>query len=377
MTQTEGVPSSSDPSGEKLALEIQKLTDENIKLSIEARKLKNDDRLIWRIASIIGPWITAFVAFAGVGISLYTLDQQGKLRSEEANDKAFQQALSMATDSQAGSDRRISGIYQLRRFWKNDPEAEIVAATIASLLTISDDKVSGAAMVRCAAADLIDAYAKTKGSNSHSDVPRLLYGNAEKGSLGLISYQNFILRRTAEKQSQEVERGVVDANRACISPLAATREAVRKGWADLSNVNLQSTDLDGALLYQADLTHSNLSRAWLRAASLRCANISYANISGIVINEDTDMTLAVANSELFSDQILVSYEKEGKKWAYTAADALREKDVIELEDHQWMEWKRSKFDGQKLIDLTGGKLPERVKNRRPDLKETIHRICWS
>src|ERR1051325_3667959 len=76
---------------EKTALEIYKLRLEN-------SKLKREGSLAARAALTLPPLITAFVAILGVGLSLTALYQQGKSRTDESNEKAFQQALSMAID---------------------------------------------------------------------------------------------------------------------------------------------------------------------------------------------------------------------------------------------------------------------------------------
>ena len=64
----------------------------------------------------------------------------------------------MATDPKGMDDRRVSGIYQLSRFWGNDEKVPIIAATISSLL-VAPDSISGASTVRCAAAaSITEAY---------------------------------------------------------------------------------------------------------------------------------------------------------------------------------------------------------------------------
>jgi hypothetical protein len=94
-------------------------------------------------------FITAMVAIIGVIISLYTQRETAastrRLRGDEnayrvstAHDVALQQALAMAADGTANNDRRISGIYQLGRFWINQQDRPVLAATLTALLSLPD-----------------------------------------------------------------------------------------------------------------------------------------------------------------------------------------------------------------------------------------------
>jgi hypothetical protein len=353
------------PEEEKLRLEIEKLQRENAKLDREGR---------WsaRAAAVIVPQITAIVAILGVVLSLYTLREQGRARTEEANEKAFQQALTMATDPAAGSDRRISGIYQLRRFWSSDREAEIVAATIASLLLLPDT-VPRAASVRCAAADAVNgAYDKTMAASRNLDVPRLLYGKADTGALGLISYQNYLLRQRMTPEQTQAEEAS-DTNRECATPMAATREAIRKGWPDLRNTNLQSTDLDGALLYQADLHGANLSFASLNRTSFRCANLSDAHLEELSFYHPPDVLLANVDAKKITRARAISRD-DNREFSPRDDAFLKqlEDGAIELSDSDWQKWKASGFDGKLLKELLHGTLPFALTGRQI---EDVRSLC--
>jgi hypothetical protein len=170
-----------DDSRQKDHLEIEKLR-------LETEKLRRDATWKGRLAAVMVPMsvsmITAVVAVVGIGISVWTLIQQGKDRSDEAHDKSLQQALSMATDNRA-SDRRVSGVYQLREFWRYERNEQVVAATLAALLVLPDNVLS-ASSVRCAAAEAIgSAYGKPKAAALLAEdttvrrIRGLLYGSSE------------------------------------------------------------------------------------------------------------------------------------------------------------------------------------------------------
>jgi Pentapeptide repeats (8 copies) len=317
-------PRESSSSQAKLKLEIEKL-------ALETDKLARDRTCLSRAASTITPLITAFVAILGVVLSLFTLWQQGRDRLQDANEKAFQMAMSMATDPQGLSDRRISGIYQLNRFWGEDDKVPVIAATITSLLLLPDT-LSGASNVRCAAAAAIaEGYQAQYSATRKIDLPRLLYGDARLGSLGLISYQNLLLRQSEGGVPDHQTIGELDEinnqNIQCKSPLAATREAIRKGWSDLAHTNLQQTNLVGAQLYAADLTGANLDRAWLFAANLRCANLANSYVDGLSLDRSTKFfftNVSHTKAGLFKP----SFPVEG---------------TISITNEQWREWRDSGF----------------------------------
>jgi hypothetical protein len=116
---------------------------ENEKLRLEIAKLRGDVTPRGRFASIILPTLvstlTAVVAVTGIAISIYML------HTHKANNSARTPTTSCCSklfrwlpDAGAASDRRISGIYQLGRFWgepERDPADElIVAATLTALV---------------------------------------------------------------------------------------------------------------------------------------------------------------------------------------------------------------------------------------------------
>jgi hypothetical protein len=330
-------PTQSDK--EKFSLEIEKLKRENA-------KLEREETTAGRIATTIVPLITTFVAFLGVGLSLLTLYQQKQDKLQDAHDRAFQQALNMATDAKGGADRRISGIYQLGQFWLRKDEAQIVGATITSLLLLPEN-VQDAPRVRCAAAEVVAmAYEPNMPKQQMKFIRTLLFGEASSGRTGLISLQNLKL---AHDKSNKPDEDPATANRYCSTPLAATREAIRKGWRDLRDTNLQSTNLDGAELYQADLYYANLSNSSVKNTNLHCANLAMANSLGTIL---TDAQLQLTNvpgpdQEMVHDQF---------------AQLTAEGAIIAISNEAWQDWKlNSDFDGDMLLKLLPKPVPRVIQ----------------
>ena len=272
------------------------------KLGLEIRQLRRDLTRMGRLGSLVLPSLvsvaTAFGAFASILISVYTLnrqsvvqDEQRKLLAEETDNKLLQEALSMATDGKAQSDRRISGIYQLGPLELADPRRELVVAnTLAALVALPDKDGVDASPVRCAAAAAIGLTFEpsatiTNGQSQRKHIAQLLYGTAgtgdQSGSLGLITRQNNVLRR---KQGwQPVKEDFNDKTIGCETPLVATREAIRRGYAYLASANFKNNDLSYTRLYAADLQGAELTGAQL-VGNLRCANLLNANLKDAKIN---------------------------------------------------------------------------------------------
>jgi hypothetical protein len=328
---------------------------ENDKLRLEIAKLRGDVTPRGRFASIILPTlvstVTAVVAVTGIAVSIYTLHTQGEQQRKDAHDKLLQQALSMATDAGAASDRRISGIYQLGGFWgkpERDPADElIVAATLTALVVLdapelsakSDDPsprdtkkaMQDVSVVRCAAAETIGAVLAPPAPNDASSVPQkrrlqqqlaayaktldalrsmlglgrdanqtririahLLYGNAKSedqiGSHGLMRRQNSILWR--KMNWGHIQGDSETTTLGCETPLAATREAIRKGYAYLALTDFHGNDLSYTRLYAADLRGAEFKDAELIGANMRCANLLDANITDEQLKAAADIRLA-------------------------------------------------------------------------------------
>jgi Pentapeptide repeats (8 copies) len=311
------------------------------KLKLEVENLQRDKTLMGRLGSI-APATTAVVAVAGIAVSVFALAFQGVQQAHDAHDKLLQQALSMATDSKGESDRRISGIYQLGNFWDKPEDELVLATTLAALVVLPDQKDEDESSVRCAAAAVIGEALDPSPTNKtkESERPRiakLLYGTSslahELGSLGLITRQNNILRRTPGRQSIPDDFNEWDKTLLCKTQLAATREAIRKGYAyfDLSYTRLYAADLQGAELIGAQLV----------GTSLRCANLLNAQMDDTTkINKFEDDK----NEGSMTDTRLANVDK-GKVGQFTRA--------INLSEEDWREWQKDHFTISKLQRLLG------------------------
>jgi Pentapeptide repeats (8 copies) len=308
-----------EPALAKLPSEAAKTQFELEKLELEVAKLRREASLSGRIAALVLPMfvstVTAFVAILGIGISVWTLAQQRTSQETDSHNKALQTALDMATDNKGQADRRISGINQLRRFWANQADEQVVAATLSAILILPDSVVD-AAPARCAAAEAIGAAYGINGAGTGVDraradrIAQLLYGNSE-GNWGLVSHENYLLRRALDRDSNPTrvadirKNDSLAVNLACDTPLGATREAIRKNWEYLRGVNLQYTDLSYALLYEADLSGALLMGAYLSNTMFRCANLSGADLMQYDIGNSPDLYLAnvrgVVSNGLFFD----------------------------------------------------------------------------
>jgi len=280
----------------KTALEISKLCLENAKLTREKS-------LAARAALTLTPLITAFVAILGVVLSLIALYVQGKSRADESNEKAFQQALSMATDPKGGADRRISGIYQLQTFWDGKEQIHVVAATLSSLL-ILPDSVQDASSIRCAAVSVIrDGLRRGREDSQKSILMNLFFSkiiNPEKigrHEIGeaLLTRPNRMIARMHPVNIQPVRFGTDDQYEEvnnCSTPIAATKAAIRLFYKYFDNINLGALNLDNTNLNSANLHNAELSDTSIRGASLRCANLSEADLTNLKLD---DARLGFAN----------------------------------------------------------------------------------
>jgi Pentapeptide repeats (8 copies) len=326
----------SSPSRETVKTEL-----EIDKLRLETDKLRREGTGFGRLAALILPAsqssITAFVAILGVVISIWSLYQQRTSQDKQNHDRALQIALEMATDNKGQADRRISGIYQLQRFWINQEDEAVAAATLSALAVLPDEQD---ASVRCAAAEAIGA-AVTQDDLKANDarvarVTRLLFGDATDGSLGLVSHANYLLRQTLDKGTHRKEFDSQDSKTAtwgCMTPLAATREAIRKSWRNLRSTNLAYTDLSYDEFYEADLANANLNGAILNNTNLRCANLFKTNIQS-TFNRGSDLFLANINNTISGINI---------------PDKLSLDKSLSLSDDDWRQWRDKKFDGEVLM----------------------------
>jgi hypothetical protein len=320
------------------------------KLDLEIAKLRREGTLTGRLL----PSSTAIAAIAGIVISIYTLIQQGTQQTNDAKTKSLQQALSMATNSQGQSDRRISGIYQLASFWADPADELVVATTLAALVVLPDPKDGDASSVRCAAAAAIGTALELTPSNKttkpqRESIARLLYGTAGEGhsfgSLGLLTRQNNILRR--KQHWDPIPEDSSDKTIGCETQLAATREAIRKGYAYLGSANFSDNDLSYTRLYAADLHGAELSGAQLVGTNLRCANLIAANMNvDTKINkfEDDKDDAAMTDTRLANvDKASLAKFGEHNPFAHT----------ITLSSDDWHTWEKDQFTISTLRQLLG------------------------
>jgi hypothetical protein len=130
------------------------------------------------------------------------------------------------------------------------------------------------------------------------------------------------------------------------SPLDATKEAVRKNWEYLREVNLTNTNLEGTWLYSADLQGACalLQNARLAGINLRCANLAETDFSG------SDLTAA--------DFFLARADK-------IAPDALQKSLPASMVFHgteqEWTQWRDNDFRVRKNSNA-----PVLVKNENQE-----------
>jgi hypothetical protein len=323
-----------------MASEKDRLEDQ--KLHLEIAKLKWDASLSGRFTSSALPRITAIVAVGSILLSIYTLRNQISEQRTEAHDKLLQQALSMATETDAksaASDRKISGIYQLGKFWgkpDSNVDDELIVAASLTALVVAKGQDDGASSVRCAAAAAIGAALAPHAPNdvAQKRIARLLYGNAKdkdhSGSLGLITSQNFILWRKADWHSIAGDSETTTLG--CETPLAATRQAIRLGYAYLAQANFTSNDLSYTRLYAADLRGAEFNEyTSLVGANLRCANLLDANVTGDQLMAAADIRLANVG------------ETVTRTWPLDH--------LIHLSDKDWHKWESGQFKIKALNEL--------------------------
>jgi hypothetical protein len=113
---------------------------------------------------------------------------------------------------------------------------------------------------------------------------------------------------------------------AATTPLDATKEAIRKNWEYLRDVNLTNTNLEDTWLYSADLDGALLINAHLARIDLRCANLADADFTG------SDLTGA--------DFLLARFD-------HTAPEALMKSlsasKLFSGPEEDWIKWRDNNF----------------------------------
>jgi hypothetical protein len=351
-------------SGSDRTQNAEKTSLEIAKLRLEIGKLERDRKLSGRAASTLTPLITAFVAILGVVLSLYTLHQQGQARTEESNEKAFQQALSMATDPKGSADRRISGIYQLRKFWDGKQQVDVIAATLAALVTVPDTVPDGPS-IRCAAVSAIrDAFRRAEDTSRKSMLMNLFFSrtvNRHEIGDALITTPNRMLAKTHSSQKQLERFGTDDQFaevRNCSTPISATKAAIQQFKSDLNGLFLSLMNLDSTNLIAANLHNAELNVTSMRGALLHCANFAEADLKEMRLDGARVGFMNIYKADIWAGDNRYSRE------------TLINKGAIEISDAQWREWQKSDFDGSILKKILGGTIPRIMWENSPKVIET-------
>jgi pentapeptide repeat protein len=300
------------------------MPDSEEKQRLEIKKLKQDTGLWARFSSVFWP-IVASLFTVVLGYATWQSSQQEMKRQDVQKQREFvSSALRDTTDANSSATRQIAGMWQVNALWTEEDEAtqDLMAATLASVLGSSPD-----VQVRCIAAEVIgnaitepDSFVGHSGSERAAHLAHFLYGH-KSGTIGVVVFQN--LQTKTKFASLPVQRcyGDADAN-----PLDATKEAVRKNWEYLRDVNLTNTNLEGTWLYGADLQGALLQNARLAGVNLRCANIAEADFSG------SDLTGA--------DFFLARADKISPE---TLQKSLPPAMLFHGTERDWLQWRENKF----------------------------------
>jgi hypothetical protein len=329
---------------------------EKEKTELEIKQLRNETGVLGTFSAIIWPVIATVITLA---ISLYALllsvhTQQAQLElqrtqhEQEKNNNLKQnlaKAIELATDPQGKPDRRIAGIWQLNDFLATKDDEVLVANVLAAELTLGDDY----RLARCAAAEVIaDAYGAdgVKGGSQEQRAARMagiLYGN-RSGDIGLVVRQHLLLRATEFGPTDRFGYSTSPdpkASNSCVTALDATREAIRKNWGYLREVNLNGTDLSRTQLYEADMANASFQHAYLRDANFRCADLSGADFTDA--NWD-GADFHFANVTGAVPPTFVEYAKNNGAF-------------VKMTDDQWLKWRKKGFlvfDHSFVLDSTSG-----------------------
>jgi hypothetical protein len=318
------------------------------KLALEVEDLRNRIGFWAQFSSVLWPVVGGALTVV-LGILTYRVAeqqatlaaQQGDLtkevdRIDEANKhrEILDRALMAATDDSAAVDRRIAGIWEIAGFWRVQDDEGVVANTLAAELLLTDDKYRFA---RCAAAEAIgdgikDDPASFHGGSDEARSQRIaarLYGKSD-GSLGVVSLANVFLSRLTKNPDKE------EIAEHCLTPLAASKEAIRKNWEYLRDVNLGVTDLSTTELYSADLAGAVLSGANLKFSDFKCANLYGANFEPAHFQKTKLLTrYKGANFTLANVEGL--QPKEVRK------DLIANFSAVEMPDEEWQRWRSNEF----------------------------------
>jgi hypothetical protein len=288
------------------------------KLELEVEKLRLDTDSVGRFASRIWPMIATMLTIVlsgiAVGVSMMAQRNQHIFEQEQRHRESLTEALKLATDASGQADRRIAGIWQLNNFWASRDDRQVLASVLAAELGL-DDKYRFA---RCAAAEAIGRAMSTVAAEDRPLLAKLLFGSS-RGDIGLVVQEHYLLLHSGAPTA---------ATNDCQTALDATREAIRKNWYYLREVNLQGMDLSRTQFYSADLAGSLLMYSTLDKANFRCANLSQASFDwSNWPDARADFTLANVRDAVPRD--FRSFAKEHG--------------AIEMSDSEWTTWKKNGF----------------------------------
>jgi hypothetical protein len=166
----------------KLQLEIRKLEHDTSalheqKLELDIKKTASDIDALGRFANKVWPIIATLLTFSlssiAVWISISTQQKQFAAEQKQKHLESLNDALKLATDSSAEVDRRIAGIWQLRRSWEVTDDFEVAASTLTAELGLVGDKNRFA---RCAAAEVIGTAMSSVTQKERPILARILFG---------------------------------------------------------------------------------------------------------------------------------------------------------------------------------------------------------
>jgi hypothetical protein len=319
------------------------VADSAEKLRLEIRKLRQETSRWTRISSVFWP-IAASLFTAVLGYATWRGTQLETRRENVQKEREFMSsALKDATDSHSGIVRQIAGLWQVNAFWTEADQdtQDVIAATLAGILGSSADP-----QIRCVAAEVIgnaitepDGFVGHSGSERAAHLAHILYGH-RRGTIGVVVFQNLQAKAKFASSPTEHCYGDTDA-----TPLDATKEAIRKNWEYLREVNLANTDLEDTWLYSADLDGALLANARLARIDLRCANLAHTDFSG---------------SDLTGADFFLAHLDHTAPEALT--NALPVSKLFNGTEEEWNKWRDNNFRVNKKSNLPVLKQSDNLKD---------------
>ena len=269
------------------------------KLQLELKSLKRQDHWFNKLSTKVVP---IFTTLAGILLSYVSFFLPFQLQSKNQENQIFMELIKQATTAST-PEGRIAGIWMLNSYWdKEDSNTHKLIANALSGIIMSDPYP----IVRMAASEVIgDAYSefdfKETDKTTQERLQTLretLYGNGHTGIYGAVTYANWWLAKECgvnvknqlDKIDPDKNKKVLtkEEQELCEFGLIATREAIRKNWENLENVNLGETDVRSARLYSANLQNASLNSSNLEGATLKDSDLRRANLTNTNL-KDTNL----------------------------------------------------------------------------------------